>query len=180
MSTPNGTHGTISGRDAMRIVRGYAAPIDVVWAAITESDRLARWIGFFTGDPAEGHVQFTMNAEGEENMTPNRYDIRRCEPPRLLEIVTTDDYGSWHLLAELEESQGVTTLTFAQILDDEDPSVIENSGPGWEYYLDRLGATLTGADPDAVNFDDYYPAQREYYRALSARITGETTPPDSH
>lgn len=29
-------------------------------------------------------------------------------------------------------------------------------GPGWQWYLDRLGATLSGADlPDR---DDYHPA----------------------
>ena len=39
-------------------------------------------------------------------------------------------------------------------------------GPGWEYYLDRLVAAETGGDVAAIDFDDYHPAQSDYYRAL--------------
>ncbi len=83
--------------DAVEFTRTYRTPISDVWAAVTESDRLARWIGFYTGDPTQGYVQFTMNAEGEDNMIPVRYDIRRCEPPRVLQIRATDDFGTWDL-----------------------------------------------------------------------------------
>ena len=41
-------------------------------------------------------------------------------------------------------------------------------GPGWEYYLDRLVAAETGADVAAIDFDDYYPAQSDHYRAMFA------------
>ena len=40
--------------------RTFAAPIEDVWAAITEPERLARWIGTWTGDPASGRVRFAM------------------------------------------------------------------------------------------------------------------------
>ena len=32
--------------------RTFRAPIDDVWAAVTEPERLERWIGTWTGDPA--------------------------------------------------------------------------------------------------------------------------------
>ena len=32
----------------------FHAPIEDVWAAVTEPERLARWIGTWTGDPATG------------------------------------------------------------------------------------------------------------------------------
>ncbi|MDL9947913.1 hypothetical protein QSJ19_20480 [Gordonia sp. ABSL11-1] len=67
---------------------------------------------------------------------PTRYDIRRCEPPHVLRVHTTDGFGTWDLIVELIEEDGVTTLTLSQIVDD--PVTIENTGPGWEYYLDRL------------------------------------------
>ncbi|AZG48526.1 SRPBCC family protein [Gordonia insulae] len=158
---PTGEHRVRAEGDAVAFTRTYRAGIDDVWAAVTESDRLARWIGFYSGDPKQGHVAFTMNAEGEENMTPTRYDIRACEPPRLLRVHTTDDFGTWDLIVELAESDGVTTLTLSQIIDD--PTTIENTGPGWEYYLDRLSAAIDETDPGAIDFDDYYPAQRDYY-----------------
>ncbi|MEE4021738.1 SRPBCC family protein [Gordonia sp. PKS22-38] len=159
--------------DSVEFTRTYRASIEDVWAAVTESDRLARWIGFYSGDPQEGHVQFTMNAEGEDNMVPVRYDIRRCEPPRILQIHTTDDFGTWDLVVELAEARGITTLTLAEIVND--PATIENTGPGWEYYLDRLTATMDGTDPATIDFDDYYPTQREYYLRIQRAIIDAAT-----
>ncbi|WP_326797158.1 hypothetical protein OG946_18460 [Streptomyces sp. NBC_01808] len=41
-------------------------------------------------------------------------------------------------------------------------------GPGWEYYLDLLVAARDGAaDTAAPSFDDYYPAQRDYFTSLT-------------
>ncbi|PYE11768.1 uncharacterized protein YndB with AHSA1/START domain [Williamsia limnetica] len=168
-TTPTGLFSQRDEGDAVSFVRTFNAPIDDVWAAVTESDRLARWIGFFTGDPEQGYVEFTMNAEGDD-VTPARYNIRRCEPPRVLQVHTTDDFGTWDLIVELVETDGVTTLTLSQIIDD--PKTIENTGPGWEYYLDRLVAALTDADPNAIDFDDYYPAQKGYYLAIQEKLTG--------
>ncbi|MED5799671.1 SRPBCC family protein [Gordonia sp. Z-3] len=159
--------------DAVEFTRTYRTPISDVWAAVTESDRLARWIGFYTGDPTQGYVQFTMNAEGEDNMIPVRYDIRRCEPPRVLQIRATDDFGTWDLVVEMVEADGITTVTLAEMVND--PTAIENTGPGWEYYLDRLTAVMLETDPAAVDFDDYYPAQREYYRLIQQAIVDDAT-----
>ena len=36
------------------VTRTFHAPIDDVWAAVTEPERLARWLGTWTGDPATG------------------------------------------------------------------------------------------------------------------------------
>jgi hypothetical protein len=74
------------------------------------------------------------------------------------------DYGSWHLEAHLSEAHGITELRFTQRLDDR--TGVGEVGPGWEYYLDNLVASRTGgALPD---FDDYYPAQKQYYLELAA------------
>lgn len=82
-----------------------------------------------------------------------------CEPPRLLGVSATDEAGQWLLELTLSETDGVTVLEFVQHLTD--TSSVENTGPGWEYYLDMLVASREGeAAPD---FDDYYPAQKEYY-----------------
>lgn len=168
---PNGSFDATPRGDVLTITREFPASIDDVWAALTTSDRLARWIGTFTGDPHRGHVEFTMTAEGAENEVPQRWDVVRCEPPNLLEVRTA---GGWYLIAELAEADGVTTLAFGQVVDD--PSVIGSVGPGWEYYLDRLVAVADGADASAVDFDDYFPAQEQYYAGL---VTRGTTPADS-
>lgn len=162
-----GTRQVRDGRTFLEFTRTFRAPIEDVWAAVTESERLARWVGEWTGDPAEGAVQFRMTFEDET--APERMQIDECVPPRLLRLtstVTGDAEQQWHLQMDLTEADGVTTLLFAQDLPD--PAMAEDVGPGWEYYLDRLVAAETGADPATVVWDDYYPALKEHYQALFA------------
>ncbi|MFD1858432.1 SRPBCC family protein [Aeromicrobium camelliae] len=166
-TTPTGRRERRDDADALVWERTFRAPVHDVWAAVTESDRFERWIGTWTGDPADGFVTFTMNAE-DEDIPPSRYDIRACEPPHLLRIDAVDDFGAWYLTLELREEDGVTTLTMSQVIDD--VSTIESTGPGWEYYLDRLVAAESGRDADTVEWDDYYPALRDHYVAIAAAL----------
>jgi uncharacterized protein YndB with AHSA1/START domain len=167
MSTqPTGRIETTDGVRRLVIEREFRAPIDDVWAAVTESDRLARWIGVWTGDPASGHVQFAMTAESED-ATADDMEIRECTPPTRLAVTSQVGDERWQLELDLVERDGVTVLTFTQ--PGIDPVVAESVGPGWEYYLDRLGAVLTGGDVAAIDFDrDYYPAMAEHYRAQAS------------
>ena len=159
---PTGTITTRDGRRVLTIVREFSAPIDDVWAAVTEPERLGRWIGTWTGDPASGEVAFTMTAEGQTE--PDAMAIRECDPPRVLRLTSTTPMGAWFLDLLLEERDGVTVLTFEQ--PDIDPASADSVGPGWEYYLDRLVAAETGGDVGAVDFErDYYPAMQDHYRA---------------
>ena len=158
---PTGRVTTEGGRRVLTITREFRAPIEDVWAAVTESDRLARWIGTWTGDPESGEVQFTMTAE--EGAPAERMEIRECEPPRSLKLTAHTGEGHWYLDLLLEENDGVTVLTFTQ--PDIDPAAAESVGPGWEFYLDRLVAAETGGDVAAIDFDrDYYPAMLAHYR----------------
>lgn len=169
-STPPTARATGRGedRDGTAYVvfeRTFAAPIADVWAAVTESDRLVRWIGRWTGDPASGTITFFMTAEAadapaetiiiEECTAPTRLVMRSARP---------DDSGEdWSWQVDLREADGVTTLAFAQEVIDVE--LAESVGPGWDYYLDRMVAAETGGDPAVIDFDDYYPAFAAYYRA---------------
>ena len=165
---PTGQISRQGDRLVLTITREFKAPIEDVWASVTEPERLARWIGTFTGDPASGRVGFLMTAEGATE--PEDMEIRECDPPRVLRLTSHVGEENWHLDLLLEERAGVTTLTFSQ--PDIDPLAAETVGPGWEYYLDRLVAAETGGEVEAIDFDrDYYPAMAEYYRAQRDAVT---------
>ena len=159
-----GRRETREDQDVVVLMRTFRAPITDVWAAVTEPDRMARWIGTWTGDPASGYVQFAMTAESDE-APQQTFQIRSCEPPNRLLVQASDDSGVWELGLELDEQEGITTLEFTQVIYE--PAILESVGPGWEYYLDRLVAAETGGDPSAIDFDrDYYPALSEHYAGL--------------
>ena len=162
---PTGHRAVRDGQDSVVFDRTFRAPIESVWAAVTESDRLERWIGTWTGDPASGSVLFRMNAEGDE-VKPETFTIDACDPPHRLAVTSRvmDEDTVWHFALELAETGGTTTLTFSQSVPDAEMAA--GVGPGWEYYLDRLVAAETGADVAAIDFGDYHPGQSDHYRAM--------------
>ena len=160
--TPTGRIDRDGDRRTLVLTRQFRAPIGSVWAAVTEPERLARWIGTVTGDPATGRVAFRMTAEGPDAPEED-VEIRECVPPRTLKLTIRWGDNVWHLELALEEADRVTTLTFVQPDLDLDDAV--SVGPGWEFYLDRLVAAESGGDVASIDFDrDYFPAMAEYYR----------------
>lgn len=162
--TPDGRRESVDGLDSVVLTRRFTAPVDDVWAAVTESDRLERWIGTWTGDPASGAVQFHMNAEGD-GVPEETFEIVACEPPYRLVIDSWSEreQATWHFVLVLAEDAGTTTLTFSQSVPNAE--LAAGVGPGWSYYLDRLVAAETGGDVGALDWEDYA-AQAEHYLAL--------------
>jgi uncharacterized protein YndB with AHSA1/START domain len=161
--TPTGRLERIGERLTLFVTRTFHAPIEDVWAAVTEPERLERWLGTWHGDPASGTVSFRMGFEGDD-ASYEQMEIRECEAPRTLKVTSNVGPYVWYLDVELTEADGVTTLAFSQPdLDHEDSLSV---GPGWEYYLDRLVAVETGGvPPETADFErDYYPAMAEHYR----------------
>lgn len=152
------------GGGRLVLERRFRAPREDVWAAVTEPGRLERWIGTWSGDPADGQVAFRMTAEGED-VAAETMRIEECEPPSRLRLVS----DGWVLeldLAETPTADGVvTTLRFAQVMPL--PESAAEIGPGWEYYLDRLAAVLAGRDAAGVAWDEY-PALGAPYAAAFA------------
>jgi uncharacterized protein YndB with AHSA1/START domain len=162
---PVGRREQRDGRPTLVLERTFRAPVADVWAAVTEPERLVRWIGTWSGDPASGAVMFRMTAEGDD-VAAEAVTIHECRPPERLELSianSAEESGHWHLELDLSEAAGVTTLTFAQRLHD--PALAKDVGPGWEYYLDRLVAAHTGGDVAAVAWPDYE-GMATYYEPL--------------
>jgi uncharacterized protein YndB with AHSA1/START domain len=147
------------GTETLVFHRTFPDPIQDVWTALTESDRLARWIGSFTGEGGTGGtVEFTVTGEvdaGGEVAKPVTVSILDCSPPtRLVVDFPSGDGASWQIAVTLAEHAGGTTLEFTQRLTAGlDATDIE---AGWRWYLDRLTASLHGEPMPA--WDDYVPS----------------------
>ena len=163
-------------RERLVFTRAFRAPLDDVWAACTEPERMERWIGTWSGDPSSGEIAFRMTAEGED-VPEEVYLVEACEPPRRFVLRSRDTAAfspdgsgpqvAWQHTLELDEADGVTTLTFTQLIPDGPvgADMVASVGPGWDYYLDRLVTAFDGADPAVVVFEPYL-ARSEHYRGL--------------
>ncbi len=142
--------------------RTFRAPMDDVWASLTESDRTARWYGPWEGDAAPGRT-IKVQLSFEEGKPWFDMRVEACEPPRRLALAMTDDMGNWRLELRLSEVEGETELRFTHFLVPAD--AVGDIGPGWEFYLDQLVASREGKP--LPGFDEYYPSMKPYYAALT-------------
>lgn len=157
---PTPTGRLVPGDDGHDLVLTRVLPgsIQDTWASITEPRRTARWIGRWDGTGALGEtVRLQLGFEDDSPWTD--VTITECDPPHGLRILTLDENGSWDISLELTGAGERTELCFR--MHRVDPAAIGEIGPGWEYYLDQLVASVS--DVALPNFDDYFPAQREYF-----------------
>ena len=131
--TPTGRLQLAGDRLTLFVTRTFDAPIEEVWAAVTEPARLERWLGTWHGDPASGTVSFRMGFEGD-NASYEEMEIRECDAPRTLKVTSNVGPYVWYLDVELSEADGVTTLAFSQ--PDVDPRGLTERG-AWMGVLPR-------------------------------------------
>jgi uncharacterized protein YndB with AHSA1/START domain len=139
--------------------REYPDPIEDIWSAFTDSDRLGRWYGTYTGRGRPGGtVEVVITGEvdaGGEASEPVTVTVHECEAPRRLVVeFPVGTTQSWLVELDLTPSGAGTALVFAQrLVDGVGRADLE---AGWSWYLDRLGASLHSEPmPD---WKDYAPA----------------------
>ncbi|MFF5227742.1 SRPBCC family protein [Dactylosporangium sp. NPDC000521] len=155
--TPTGRWTPTATGGELVISRTFRAPIEDVWASVTESDRTARWFGPWKGDGRPGGtVQYQMIQE--EGAPWSEARIEACEPPRRL--VLTDSVA--HLELRLSTVDAGTLLELVHHMTG--PDGIADFGAGWEFYLDALVASRD--DTPMPDFNDYYPSMKPYFESL--------------
>jgi uncharacterized protein YndB with AHSA1/START domain len=154
---------THDGKPAQMLIaeRTYAAPIDDVWDALTNPERIPRWFLPITGQlELDGRYQLEGNASGT---------ITVCDAPTHLAVTWEMGGGvTWvdlHLAANGDE----TTLRLEHVALMEDLEQFREFGPGavgvgWDGALMSLAMHLAGG---AANPDPTDPALREFYRRSS-------------
>jgi uncharacterized protein YndB with AHSA1/START domain len=132
-----------NGGARLEFRRTWPDDADDVWAALTEPERTARWIGRYEGERASGATgTFRMAFEGDA--PPERLTIVECAEARRLVLDFPDNDG-WRVELDLVGQRGGTTLIFVQRFDD--PAAVPDVAAGWHWYLDRLDAELGGSEP---------------------------------
>ena len=149
------------GRQRLEFRRSWPDPIDDVWSALTEPERLARWIGRYEGERAPGGTGtfFMTHEEGEHTGSPAT--IVECAPPRRLVVDTTGPGEIWRLELDLAEEGGRTVLVFRQWFAAE-VDVADFAG-GWHWYLDKLDAEVSGR-PGPAAWEAFWAEVRPGYR----------------
>ena len=157
------TYGTITLDDGehatIRFERRLPAPIERVWAAITDPGRLATWLAPSSVDLRAGgtveHVFDPADPGGQVRGT-----ILQIEPMALLEYEwrfpgEPDSVLRYDLVADGDTT--VMTLTHRLLRVEQ----VSGYGAGWHAYLDALEAVVAGAP--APDWDARFAAVRVAY-----------------
>ncbi|WP_198671526.1 SRPBCC domain-containing protein [Desertihabitans aurantiacus] len=151
--------------------RHYGSPVDDVWDAVTDPERLRRWLKPVTGDLRPGG---SYELDGGEHG-----EILRCEPPQLLKVswLYGPEADAWPGTSEVEVRlapgpDGGTELELVHAAVLADPS-FPTYGPGaggvgWDLALLGLARLLAGGD--VVDHEEFEtsPEGREFARRSAA------------
>ncbi|QNE35002.1 SRPBCC domain-containing protein [Leifsonia shinshuensis] len=169
-------------RRSVTVEREYPATPAELWAALTEPERLARWIGRYEGTP-DG-FRLAMGGPDADAVVDGR--VLTCEPERRL-LVTWRFTGDGQVEAptELEaviepagEGRVLLTLTHRRV----QAVTAAVYGAGWQDVLTHLAREL-GADASPQEHDGYlgeaadpaaFDAALDEYRSAEAALVAAT------
>jgi uncharacterized protein YndB with AHSA1/START domain len=167
-----GNHPVTSGEGrSVLLRRTYDAPVEDVWSACTEPDRISRWLAPVDGElRLGGRFQVRGNASGE---------ILVCKEPHLLKVTWELGEG---MPTEVEVrltpgNDGNTVLELehsapAEIVDEMartyGPGGTIGLGCGWDLALLGLDLFLTGAEFDPATWEQTSEAKEFATRSCHA------------
>jgi len=137
-----GTLRAADGKGVVRMDDSYETGIDDLWSALTEPQRLARWVADVEGDLRPGgafHARFTSGWDG-----PGRVDV--CLPPQRLLLTMSpgqedETVIEAHLTAEGEKTRLVIEERGLPL------DKIAAHGAGWQVHVEDLEVHLGGNEP---------------------------------
>lgn len=142
--SPTGIIERIPEGGSIRFERLLPFPIEEVWAALTEPERLSDW-----WPPMAAEITVDLRQGGkiifdwpDLDFPTMEFTIVRLEPPRLLEHTHTSP-RSW-MRWELEATDEGTRLQATYFIPDLDMAIERGDLVGLHHSLDRLTPALAG------------------------------------
>ncbi|WP_250447094.1 SRPBCC family protein [Actinotalea sp. C106] len=160
--------------------RVYATTVEDVWSAVTEPERLARWMSRYTGDLRLGGRWQGMESGGTVYCSGT---VTACDPPR--RYVTT-----WEYAGEGPSAVEVTVAPHPEgaVLSLRHTGLVDvDYGPGWQTYLEQLDGDLPVAPssvvdperPEGIAWDERFTALRPRWEPRIAQARGAATRVDA-
>jgi uncharacterized protein YndB with AHSA1/START domain len=158
------------GKGVVRMENRFPTDIDDLWSALTDPERLARWIGEVEGDlRLGGEFRARWVSSGWEGTGR----VEACEPPRLLLLTMRD--------ADPQPGQPDRTVTEATLAADGDQTILVAEerglplellaayGAGVQIHVEDLADHIAGRERrDAeARWKELFPA----YQALAADVS---------
>ena len=151
---------TPDGRVTLRYERWFSRPIETVWAALTQPERLADWLGPCEVEPRIGG-RFNVFVGNEGRMRVYGH-VLAWQPPALLSFTWNwNDEPETVVRWELDrQGPQATRLVFTHegLVKPRVDLVL----PGWHVYLERLGELMRGTTPERDHRDRWREVQIVY------------------
>ena len=142
MTTLFGEIAEVANGFELEFERILATDVDDLWSAVTERDRLGRWMAPYTGDLVLGG---TWQALGDDGGVWCTGTVTECEPPH--RFVTTWQAADEEPTVLRVEVSAVADGARLHLRHDGVQSI--DYGAGWQTYLEQLD-DLLGAAPSSV------------------------------
>lgn len=163
-----GTLGAEDGRGMVRVEDRFDTDIDDLWSALTDQDRLARWLGEIGGElRLGGEIQATFH-----DGWAGTGRVETCEPPRRLRLTMHD--------ADPEPGQADEGTIEVTLAADGDQTLLvweergmplhllSAYGAGIQVHVEDLAAHLAGKEGGdaAARWEELLPA----YTAMAEQV----------
>jgi uncharacterized protein YndB with AHSA1/START domain len=151
----------VEGPENRRLVslrRSFRAPIEELWSALTEPDRVRCW---FAPAKIEPRVGGRIELEHYDGSVMMEGMVRVFEPPRVFEYDWVSRHQTSIVRYELEPDGEHTRLTLTEYrLTD---AALDRRAPGWHHNVERLDAYLERGAAQMPDLDRWR-SLREVYR----------------
>jgi uncharacterized protein YndB with AHSA1/START domain len=164
--------GTVERTDeryVLQFERDFHHPVERVWAALTESSELVKWLADADIELVEGGSVTLrwLNTDLEGNSSIARGTVAELDPPRLV-VYETDIHGL--LRWELRETPAGCHLSFT-CTTSAAAKYVTILLAGWHVHLDFLAEALDGQSVDWPNWPfDRWQAHHERYEARRSEV----------